>query len=326
MKPRLLTLVALALLAGSAFAGHMESVLTADNSLWVIDGCGEREKLELTRRNGSDKETVIVPATDDDALESDPRLAWDSRTGDFFVVYRRIAADADQILLARLKSNGEWDNSLVIADAPARNAALQVLLTHARSESGEATLLHAAWWELGAEGPTPRYALVAFEKGEHASTDVSNLRDLAGLTESRTEYEDTGSTPYPPLAIARATKGVDAAFGASNSTAITRLRIDANLVVKPEARLWKPLPRTGTHFPPNRFIARSAPVEGFIRNNRLVLYTPDSEFRYVVLDGGKWSPVRMIQLDEKMTSDRILDELRRSIDEHVPAEEDSVNQ
>ncbi len=325
MKPRLLTLFALLLLAGSALAGQMESALTADNTLWVVDGCGERQQLELTRRNGAEQETVLVPSTDDDAIESSPRLAWDSRTGDLFVVYRRSAADADQIVIARYKAGAEWAEPLVLNDVPSKNVSLHVLLTHAKHEGGEATLLHAAWWELGTEA-TPRYALAAFENGEHVSTDVSNLRELAGLTDPKSEYEDTGS-PYPPLAIARNHKAVDAAFGAPNSTAITRVRIDSRRVVEPNARIWKPLPRDGSTLPPNRFVANAAPVESFIRNDRLVLYTPDSQFRYLVLDEGKWSPVRTIQLDEKMTSDRVLDELRRSIDDHAAAEEDgAVNQ
>jgi hypothetical protein len=68
MKSRLLALCALVLLAVPAFAGRIESVLTSDNSLWVIDGCGERAKLELTRRNGADQKTLVVPSTEDDAL------------------------------------------------------------------------------------------------------------------------------------------------------------------------------------------------------------------------------------------------------------------
>jgi len=322
MKSRLLALCALVLLASSAFAGRTETVLTSDNSLWAIDGCGERAKLELTRRDGNHKETVVVPSTEDEALEADPRLAWDSSTGDFFVLYRRIAADADQILLARLTSGGKWAEPLVVSDAPARNAALQLLLSHAKDGKDEATLLHAVWWELREGGPLARYALVAFEDGEHASTDVTTLSELAGLTTTRLEYEDTGAVPYPPLAIAKTSKSIEAAFGALETTAITRVKIEPRRV-EPNARFWRPVGRHGDGSGPARFVsANSAPVESFIRNDRVVLYTPDVQFRYVVLDGGKWSPVRVIQLDEKMTSDRALEELRRSIDAHVAVDED----
>jgi len=129
------------------------------------------------------------------------------------------------------------------------------------------------------------------------------------------EFEEDGGAVHPPLALAYADSSVDVVYGKQASTKLTRVRIDPRRVAS-EARLWRPSGRTGVRTGPARLVtADSAPVQAFISKGRVVLYRPDAQFRYVVLENGVWSPERMIQLDDKLTSEQLLRELHRTVDD-----------
>jgi hypothetical protein len=323
---RLAVAVALFLTA-SAYAGELQTVLTPDSTFYSIDGGGNHSWLELSRRNGEVTEGLIVPGTDDGvyegALESDTRLLWDSATSTLYVLWHSASDDDDAIMLASLK-NGEWSKPVAIAEGGSvRRLGLQVELTRAAIDEDAttfATLIHAAWWSMGAQ-PSAEYALVAFEEGMHVSTDVNSLEELAALrTTSSSETEDVGAPLHPPLAMARAANAVDVVFGGEQSTRITRVRLDPRRVAG-NARIWKPSGRDGAgQTGPARMIAaESNPVQAFISRGRIVLYDSTGlRFRYVVLEeNGTWSPERMIQLDEKVTSDKLLRELQRTVAEQA---------
>jgi hypothetical protein len=165
---------------------------------------------------------------------------------------------------------------------------------------------------------TAEYALVAFEGGQHVSTEVTKLDELSGghTAEGAEEYEDTGAALHPPLALARGeNSGIDVVYGAPNSTKVTRVRIDPRRV-KGDARIWKPLGRDGGRTPRSRMVTSdTSPVQAFISKGRVVLYRPDEKFRFVVFENGAWSPERMIQLDETLTSDELLRELHATVDD-----------
>jgi hypothetical protein len=319
-----MTAVVVALLLVASFASAqdtMQAVLRPDSTVFAIDASQPAAQLEMSRRRAEIHETVIVPTTDDEAIESDARLAFDAATGTVFVLWHRSAEGVDEIRLAALNASDEWsDVHLVAADAGARRAGLQLILTHAREkdDQAETTLLHATWWSIGEE-LTPEYAMVAFEDERHLSTEVADLRAFTGTDGyaalDADETEDTGDAAHPPMAMSRAGKFIDVLFGAEETTAVTRVRIEPKRVSS-EARIWRPLGRSLTNTPPARLTSNSvAPVQSFVSGDRIVLYTPDAKFRYSVFEDGKWTPVRMIELDENLTSEHLLQQLRRSVEE-----------
>ncbi len=319
---RLAVVLAL-LLTASAYAGELQTVLTPDSTFYSIDGGAERPWLELSRRNAEVTEGLIIPGTDDGvydgARESDARLLWDGTTSTLYILWHSASDTEDAIMLVSLK-DGVWSDPIAIAEgASVRRLGLQVALTRAAVDeeaTAQATLIHAAWWSMGAQ-PAAEYALVAFEDGEHASTDVSSLEELAALRSADGyEAEDVGTPLHPPLAMARAAGAVDVVFGSEESTRITRVRLDPRRVAG-DARMWKPSGRTGADTGPARMIAaNSEPVKAFISRGRIVLYDgTGTKFRYVVLENGEWTPERRIQLDEQVTSDALLRELQRTVDE-----------
>jgi hypothetical protein len=323
MKSRLTAvLISTFLAATSAFAGKVDTVLTPDSTLYSIETTAARTALALTRRNGEVRETVLVPTTTDAAFESDARLAFDGTTNTLYVLWHRSDANSDEIRLASMNADGEWSQPLLVTSgAAARRAGLQVLLSRPTVAEGAApvTLVHAAWWSVG-RSVAAEYALVAFEGGEHASTIVTSLDELAnsrGNEAAGNEAEDTGSAAHPPLALARAENGIDVVFGKDRSTAVTRVQIEPRRVAG-NARMWKPVGRGSHHTGPARLVtANSDPVQAFIANNRVVLYTPDAKFRFMVFENGRWSPIRMIELDAKLTSEQMLEQLRRTVEENV---------
>jgi hypothetical protein len=311
----------LALSAATAQAAGLQTVLSPDSTLFAIDGHREQSQLELSRRQADTQETILVPGTDDEAIESDARLLFDNATSTLFVVWHKADAAYDSIMLAALNGEGVWSEPVVLSSCSSmRRAGLQTTFTHAPvDETGaQATLVHVAWWSVGSE-LSAEYALVGFEEGRHVSTDVSKLNDIADghKAEGAEEYEDTGLALHPPLALARGenSSGVDVVYGAPNSTKVTRIRVDPRRV-KGDARMWKPLGRNGGRTPRSRMVtSNTSPVQAFISKGRVVLYRPDVKFRFVVFENGAWSPERMIQLDESLTSDELLRELRATVDE-----------
>lgn len=325
--------VAVALfLAASAYAGELETVLTPDSTLYSIDG-GEHSWLELSRRTGDVTEGLIVPGTDADvyegARESDARLLWDGSTSTLYILWHSYSDNDDAIMLASLK-DGMWSEPVAIAEgASARRLGLQVTLTRAAIDeeaTASATLIHAVWWSMGAQ-PAAEYALVAFEDGMQVSTDVTPLEDLAALRSTESlESEDVGAPLHPPLAMARAANAVDVVFGAERTTRITRVRIEPRRVTG-NARMWKPSGRAdgGASGPSRMIAAASEPLGAFISKGRIVLYDSTGlKFRYVVLANGAWTSERMIQLDEKLTSDKLLRELQRTVAEQAATDSEPV--
>jgi hypothetical protein len=319
--PAVALAVSLLLPAGFASAAGIETVLTPDSSLYAISANGNA--LELTRRLNDERTTLVVPGTDDAELESDARLGYDSCSDTLFVLWHRSGEGIDEIRLVTLNGAGEWSEPYLVASgAQLHRVGLQMVLTHARAagETVDATLVHAAWWGLGAQ-PVPEYAIIAFEKGEHFSTDVANLDQLAAVRQvaagDDATAEDTGDVLHPPLALSRDGKSVDVVFGGDHTTAITRVRIEPKKVVG-NARMWRPVGRSGMRTEPARLISSdSSPVQAFVSKGRIVLYTPESQFRFIVLDNGKWTPIRMIELDESLSSDELLQQLRRTVEESV---------
>jgi hypothetical protein len=147
---RTLIAAGLLLLAGLASAEPMQTALTADNTLYAIVPDGEFPLVEVTQRIGAETKTLIVPSTEDAAIETHPRLVWDAAAEQLFVVWHRNGEEGDEIRLATLSKDGTWSEPIVVSGCnTAHRAGLQVALTHvAPATDGEpvTTAVHFAWW------------------------------------------------------------------------------------------------------------------------------------------------------------------------------------
>lgn len=328
MKSRIVAIALALLTASTAFAVDMKTVLSPDGTLFAVDGGTPRAFLSLTKNKGDERATMLVPATDDEATESDARLLWDTKTATLFVVWHSAAPDRDSIMMQSLNAEGVWSEPVVLASCSSRRrVGLQTLLTHAavpveEAKDGEqpepkpiayATLIHAAWWGVG-ESYTAEYAMVAYEGGQLVSSEVARLDELANRGGEADEYEDTGAPLHPPLAMTLDGNAVDVVYGTANSTRLTRLKLDPKKVVG-DGRFWRPLGRNGGRTGPARLIAAdAAPLQAFVSRGRIVLYDSSAKFRFVMFENGEWSPERMLQLDGHVTAEQVVRELQRTVD------------
>ena len=317
MTRRIAVLILFVFFAAFAYAEGTQPVLTEDGVVYTVDPESE-DRLVLVKRMGDERESVVVPTTEDAERESGARLLWDPASSTLYVLWHRSGSRADQILLARMYADGTWSDATIIATGSSQTrVGLVAAMTKAKTgDTSTATLIHAAWWTMKAE-PVAEYALVAFENGEHVSTSTADLAELAGLTGSGVELEIElmADVEHPPLSMAGGSGAtVDIVFGSAKSTMLTRVVVDPKLVGN--ARLWKPSRKGGKTTP--RAMLQSVdgqPVQTILSRDRIVLYTPNKKFRFVIFDSGRWTPERMIQLDENLTSEQVVQELRRTVEQ-----------
>lgn len=319
---RIASLLLLLLGAAVALAEGPQAALNTDGAVYTVDSEPVTE-LTVVRRVGAKRTEFTVPETSDDAIESEAKLIWDSTNKTLFVLWHRSAERVDQILLARLYADGTWSDPLLVATgSQVKRVGLDVVMTRAAIDATHtATLIHAAWWSMGAQ-PVAEYALIAFEAGQHVSTSVTDLKVLAGISSDSIELEAMNDVSHPPLALGRNGANVDVVFGAPNSTVLFRVLVQPK--IKVDARLWKPGRKGGVTTPKANIQSVSGePVRALLSQGRIVLYTPENKFRFVIYDKGKWSPERMIELDETLTSTQMVQELRKALEqldtEEMPA-------
>ncbi|HEX6161103.1 MAG TPA: hypothetical protein VF111_13105, partial [Thermoanaerobaculia bacterium] len=249
MKSRILFVVLALAVAVSATAQPLESVLTPAGTLYTLDSIGEGQALALTRRVGSEREPIIVPATAGEELDHDGRLLYDQATDTLFVVFRRASGD---VVLTSMDSKGVWSDEHVIAlgDGSVRSG-LRVALTHDKENDASLSFLHAIWWQQG-EKLVPSYALVAYDGTERLSTYVGSLIDLANAIRNGSDRE--GAAPddsLPLLAITGSAKEVDVVFGSLETPTATRIKILPKK--RGEARIYIPIGRSGGNMPHPKF-------------------------------------------------------------------------
>lgn len=312
--------IALALALAAAGAVPLmgaDSALTPDGTRYSVEP-SVRPEIVIARAHDDTRTTMVVPTTDDKATESQAQLAYDGNTGTLYLVYTRDDEGLNDVRVTALGTDGKWSVPQIVASGTGRRLGLQFVLTHRTEDGATGTLLHLAWWNIGEPLAEAQYALLSYEDGEPVSTLVKGLVELAALSgDAQTAgHENTGSVAHPPLAMARSGEGVDVVFGAIDSTAVTQLRIDPRRI-KGDVRAWVPLGRNGHRSPrANLTSTDEKPVQAFIsRNGRVVLYSPGRRFSFVVLDNGKWSPVRSLGVDDRMTADDVLEDLRRTVEE-----------
>ena len=296
----------------SAVADESQAVLTSEGVVYTIDTTS-RTQLRLIRREADQRSTIVVPTTEDSAIESQAQLLWDDAASTLYVMWHRSLDRVDQIFLARYDAEGNWtDPTLIATGRSARRVGLQVAMTKVPTT----TFIHAVWWSMS-EDPVAEYALIAFENGELVSSNVEDLQILAGANGILDDdFEPVREVLHPPLAMARATgAGVDVVFGSPYSTRLTRVILEPR--VRPDVRIWKPGRKGGGLTTPRAGLmsANGDPVKAILNQGRIVLYTPDDEFRFVMYQNGRWTPERMIKLDSKLTREQMVLELNRTIEQ-----------
>ncbi|MEA2491393.1 MAG: hypothetical protein QOH21_3185 [Acidobacteriota bacterium] len=317
MKARLLFVAVILLVAIAAAAQPLESVLTPNGTLFTLEPVAEQNALALIARNGETRQTIVIPATEGEALDSDAHLLYDRVSDTVFVVWRRASAAGDEIVMTSRDTDGAWSDEYVVAQADGAvsgRAVLRVAMTHAKDENSGAQLsfLHAVWWDQ-TSAPVARYALLAFEGAQRLSAYTGNLRDIAGSTRVGASEGLTPDDAFPLLALTAATDGVDVVFGALDQPTATRVKLIPKQ--KGEARIYTPIGRSGGSMPHPRFAATAySNAQVMVVGTRVVIYNAAADnFSFSVYDRGAWGPVRSLRLDASMTAREVEAALRRAV-------------
>ncbi|HJQ36595.1 MAG TPA: hypothetical protein VKB93_05610 [Thermoanaerobaculia bacterium] len=311
---RLLLVGLLALAPVAAFGAS--SVLTSKGVLYSIEKTGDSRSILLTRRSGDGKALMVIPSTVDEARDDRAQLEYDRGTDRVYAFWVHEGKSSD-VMMSWLGNDGEWAEAEVVSSAPAliQRDELRTAISRSASGGGRATLFHVASWVRDGEVLFGDYSLVAFEFGEHTSTYNTNFQLLDARTNPNSESDDMiVVNPFPALALAPSGDGVDIVYGYEQGTAVTRLHVTPRL--EPNARAWKPLGRTVGSLPPAHFAANSVePVKAIFARDRVVLFTEEKVFRFVVFENGSWSETRELALDDKLTGEALMNQLKRFIEE-----------
>lgn len=316
-----------ALAAVPAFASN--SLLTPDGIRYAIERSPETPQIEITRAEGGLRSRLVVPSTEDATPEQAVQIAYDTYTDTLHVVWTRDNSFGSEIRYATLSAAGEWSAARNIAAGAQMYGGLQLAITRSEHAGTIATLMHVAWWSVNGDLRDPEYALFAFENGAQVSASVVNLEDVAALGDgvSATDFdgEDIGEPVHPPMTMERSGEGVELAFGSVSSTAITRLTLVPRKV-GPTVRIWKPVGRGVVRTPRSNLASSdTTPVQAFIRNGKVALYTLGDEFRYVVLrSNNTWTTPRSLDVDEDNTVSDLVRDLRAAVEEISDNEDDET--
>ena len=317
-----LLLVGLLVLAPAAFGAS--SVLTGKGLFYSIEKPDEGNSVLLMRRSGGVKVMLVVPSTVDDTRDHFAQLEYDRVTDRLFVIWVRDAEKSSDVMMSWLDPDGSWSDPLVVASAVGGAAArdgLRTVLTRASADGTRATLIHVASWVRERDSLTGEYSLVAFESGRQTSISSATFEQLGDRALQMPLGDDVDVvTTFPALAMKAVADGIDLVYGREQGTTVTRLHIAPRM--EPHARLWKPVGRSGGTMPPAHFAATSStPVRALFSGDRVVLYTNEKVFRFVVFEGGTWSPAREFVLDHTLTGDALLSHIRQSIEEELTPED-----
>ncbi|MEO8379592.1 MAG: hypothetical protein ABI779_07990 [Acidobacteriota bacterium] len=320
-RPLNAVLLTTALLAGALPLFGASSLLTPAGVRYAIVSDPDVSQVQIARAEGEARATLVAPSTQDAAPESQAQLAYDAATDTLYAAWVREVEGNAEIRFASLNSVGQWSTPRMVAAGSASYRNLQFVISHAMDDVATTTLVHLAWWSNDGALREPDYAMFAYEQGDLVSAQVANLNDMAGLNNSvqTTAYEI--NVGQPPLAMARAADGVDIAFGALDSTTLTRLNVTPRKVIG-DVRIWKPLGRNATRTPRSGLtLAEGAGVQGIIVEGRLALYSVSDDFRFVVLrSDGTWSEMHSVRVDDDNTGEDLVRDLRHTVQELLAEE------
>ena len=323
MKCRLFAAV---IVVASLFAGPARaatSLITPDGIRYTLVPESSSD-VQIVRAEEDTRISLIVPTTQDAVKESQVQLAYDSATDTLFVVWAREASGVGEVRYATLGPGGHWSPARLVTAGATMYRGLQFIITHAETSDTTATLMHVAWWSVNGRLVEPEYAMFAFENARFVSAELRNLEDFvaAGGTVDSFGFEEAGSPVHPPLALDRNGDAVDVLFGKVDSTKVTLMSIVPRKVGG-NVRIWKPLGRKIKRTPSSGLVSLSdEPVEAYINNGHVALYSIGEELRFTVLrQNGTWSPVRALRVYDDAAVD-----LRRELENTVEELLDEENQ
>ncbi|HYO78619.1 MAG TPA: hypothetical protein VE010_19320 [Thermoanaerobaculia bacterium] len=343
---KLLLLLALLVLPLSVAAEESDILLSSSGALYTMSsetpapdsGSEASTHLVLTEHRGDRTVREVVPASMVRGTHLNALLGYDTESGTLFVFWiQHFGFLYNQLLFCTRDSDGVWSEAQAFGSPYNYREHLRIAVTRKVTDvtdhtSSRALTVHATWWEFDTQSglESAQYRMLSIENGRVADVAALDLNEFVArpvVADGVTEQIDGGSTDMtdmtvlkqPILAPSAQQESVLLVFGDAATRNFTKVRITPSRGVVANGRLRVPVGRSEGGFGAPRFsVASTSRMEGiFGEANPAVFYTVnDNMLRYVMLsNGGTWSDVRAVTLDEKITSGAAVNALRRMIAE-----------
>lgn len=333
---RLLIAFALTLLPLAAFGQvDRDVLLTSDGTLFTVESLfatpdakvSSTRYLTLTVQDGDKTKTEIVPASANGGSHVEPSLAYDSDTNTLFLFWEagRAGALATDLAFTWYR-DGKWGNLTTLdgADWELRSN-LRVAVTRKTQTNGQdgmATTIpeitvHAVWWQMGRTSSWARYAMITFDHGDVMVDAVQNLTDFVGKPATATLLDSPSKREvltHPSIFEASNHETVDVVFGDPRTDKLHRVTLRP---VDQGFKIRVPIGRSHELPTPTATIAADTQVTAIGSANGsddMAYYfsTPES-VKYMLYKDGKWTSLRTIALNEKLSGDAAVSALQRLV-------------
>jgi hypothetical protein len=285
----------------------------------------------LTIQHGATRTSAPLPESLTAGTHLSPALAYDEGSKTLFVFWQKQPnAMSSQLLLCSYQ-DGKWSPPMSIDSAAFHfRENLRIGITSkvdtVSAEDGSSTwqpglTLHAIWWDLNGLGESARYAMLTIEKGAVSDVAIRDLRDFVPTSPDDKNFPVDAALNreilrHPALFEAQDHKSVDVVFADWDLNAFNRVTIKPR--TGPDGRLRVPVGlRDGGQIPPAPFRASSdsiGAISGQGSGSDLLFYFRDGKaMGYLVYKNGSWSSSDSIAIDDKVTSDNVIELLRKMI-------------
>jgi hypothetical protein len=334
-----LALVPLSLQAQS----DRDMLLTAGGTIFTAEtqqseafpdlGAASGSFIMLTIQRGATRTSAPLPASLTDGMNRGPALAYDEASKTLFLFWQKQPnAMSSQLLLCSYQ-DGKWGPLISIDNAAYHfrenlrigiTTKVETISTEDGSSTWQAGLtLHAIWWDQTGSAESARYAMLTIDKGTVSDVAISDLRDFAPPSPDDKAFPvdpdlNRGILRHPALFESQDHKSVDVVFGDWDLNAFNRVTIRPR--TGPDGRLRVPGGlHDGGQIPPAPFHARTDSIGAISghpqgASDSLLFYFRDGNaIGYLVYKNGTWTTSEPIAIDEKVTSDNVIDLLRKMI-------------
>ena len=326
---RLLLLAVLLLAAVSLFGAEKSDVLIAPNGT-VFSVASEPSEdgftssLALTIQAGEKSSRSVVPDSVDNGINSHPVLAYDADSDTLFVFWQRVSKDTASDLLIASYQKDVWDPATVIDSKQVVRYSLSVGITRSvrsqlrdgSTETIPALVLHAAWWEEGADGKDQgaHYAVMGLRGGAVVDPDV---HDMSEYQRDATSDEKINKDFLRQVAIldGPTPDAVDVLYADPRTKSFYRTTLRPIL----DGRLHIPVgSRPGSKLGGPHGLSIDWSGQSGAMSSRdggtIIFYNIGAEkVTYIQVSDGKWSDAQQVVLSSKVTADAAISALAKKL-------------
>ncbi|HKB78584.1 MAG TPA: hypothetical protein VKH35_02605 [Thermoanaerobaculia bacterium] len=336
---RILVAFALVLMPAILFAQapDRDVLLTSDGTLYTVESvvndgaapAGVSRYLTLTIQHENEApQTMIVPDSLSAGTSWRPALAFDDDSQTLFVFWLRMPNAMSSELLLSSYAGGTWLNTLSIDNQPYHiryNLRIAITRRVAQLQDGgsytdiPALLVHAVWWDETGYGENARYALISITRGVPGAPEIHDLNEFAmspPMLPNETAPDFNSEVLKHPAFVDNGTDdSVDVIFGDTHYNLFNRVTLkpvaDGRIHIPVGVRPGGPRIPAPTAFSAD-WSGRISTIVSPHHSGQMLLYNSTAtSVDYLMYTGGKWSTVKTLALNDKLSADAAVAALQR---------------